>query len=111
MSRRINTPRGRTGRRSELIWVFAAVVVIAALLYWEQAAVVYVLSILAVSAFLLVVAFSDLDRGKAESDASTVGKNEALADVVEAAPVSPTNTPRRLAKPKRRGAAGGRLTG
>ena len=46
-------------------------ILVAALLYWEQAALVYVLSTLAVCGLLLVVAFSDLEgRGKELTDAA-----------------------------------------
>lgn len=63
MSRRVNTRRNRRSRG--LLWGFAAVAFVAALLYWEQAELLYVLSTLAVCGLLVVVAFSDLEsRGK-----------------------------------------------
>ncbi|HEX6622311.1 MAG TPA: hypothetical protein VF064_01270 [Pyrinomonadaceae bacterium] len=43
------------------MWVTGAAAIVAALLYWEQTAALYVLSTLAMSALLLVVAFSDLE--------------------------------------------------
>ena len=42
-------------------WIFGTSVIVIALLYWEQAAVLYVLSTLAICALLLVVMFSNLE--------------------------------------------------
>lgn len=42
-------------------WIFGSTAIVIALLYWEQAAVLYVLSTLAMCALLLVVAFSNLE--------------------------------------------------
>ena len=42
-------------------WIFGASAIVIALLYWEQAAVLYVLSTLAICALLLVVMFSNLE--------------------------------------------------
>lgn len=69
MSRRVNTRGGRKRRRGGLTRGVGAVAFVAALLYWEQAALLYVLSTLAVCGLMLVVAFSDLE-----------GRNEELAE-------------------------------
>lgn len=66
MSRRVNTTGGRKRRPGGLTWGVGTVVLVAALLYWEQAAVLYVLSSLAVCGLLLIVAFSDLEGRNAE---------------------------------------------
>jgi len=50
-------------RRRKFAWVFGASALVIALLYWEQAAMLYVLSTLAMCAVLLVVAFSNLEAG------------------------------------------------
>ena len=42
-------------------WIFGSSAIVIALLYWEQAAVLYVLSTLAMCVLLLVVAFSNLE--------------------------------------------------
>jgi Flp pilus assembly protein TadB len=42
-------------------WIFGSTAIVIALLYWEQAAVLYLLSTLAMCALLLVVAFSNLE--------------------------------------------------
>lgn len=61
MSRRVNTLKGQKRRRGTLVWVTGAVAFVSALLYWEQTALLYVLSTLAMCGLLLVVAFSDLE--------------------------------------------------
>ena len=48
-------------RYRKFAWIFGSTAIVIALLYWEQAAVLYVLSTLAMSALLLVVAFSNLE--------------------------------------------------
>ena len=48
-------------RYRKFAWIFGSTAVVIALLYWEQAAVLYVLSTLAMCMLLLVVAFSNLE--------------------------------------------------
>ena len=48
-------------RYRKFAWIFGSTAIVFALLYWEQAAVLYVLSTLAMCALLLVVAFSNLE--------------------------------------------------
>ena len=48
-------------RYRKSIWIFGTTALVIALLYWEQAAVLYVISTLAMCALLLVVAFSNLE--------------------------------------------------
>lgn len=48
-------------RYRKFAWLFGSSAMVIALLYWEQAAVLYVLSTLAMCALLLVVAFSNLE--------------------------------------------------
>jgi hypothetical protein len=43
------------------IWMLTALAAVSALLYWEQTALLYVISSLLVTGLLLVVAFSDLE--------------------------------------------------
>ena len=47
-------------RYRKFAWLFGLSATVIALLYWEQAAVLYVLSTLAMCVLLLVVAFSNL---------------------------------------------------
>jgi hypothetical protein len=48
-------------RYQKFAWIFGSTAIVIALLYWEQAAVLYVLSTLAICVLLLVVAFSNLE--------------------------------------------------
>ena len=59
--RRSESGTGLTPRYRKFAWIFGASAVVIALLYWEQAAVLYVLSTLAICALLLVVMFSNLE--------------------------------------------------
>ena len=59
---RRNRSRTRLKRRyRKFAWIFGTSGVVIALLYWEHAAVLYVLSTLAISALLLIVMFSNLE--------------------------------------------------
>ena len=58
-------------RRRILFWLFAAAAV-CALLLEEQVAVLYVLSTLAISGLMLVVAFSDLEVRDAEMQTAAI---------------------------------------
>jgi hypothetical protein len=59
---RTNRSRISFGRRyRKFAWIFGTSAIVIALLYWEQAAALYVLSTLAMCAVLLVVAFSNLE--------------------------------------------------
>ena len=55
--------KSRIGKRRyrKFAWIFGSSAIVISLLYWEQAAVLYVLSTLAMCAVLLVVAFSNLE--------------------------------------------------
>ena len=48
-------------RYRKFAWIFCSSAIVIGLLYWEQTAVLYVLSTLAMSALLLIVAFSNLE--------------------------------------------------
>lgn len=52
----------RTWRRKTKVSVIIALITASALIYWEQTAVLYVVSTLAVCIQLLLVAFSDLEN-------------------------------------------------
>ena len=53
--------RRRGWRRRTIVSIFASLITVIALLYWEQAAVLYVVSTLAVCVLLFLVAFADLE--------------------------------------------------
>jgi hypothetical protein len=78
---------------------------VTALLYWEQAALVYVLSTLALCGLLLVVAFSDLDRGDGKAGVSSGDEKEADAGPGVATTAPSLHTRGGAAKRKRRAAA------
>ena len=62
MMRRSKKRRIRSGRRHrKFLWIFGGTSTVCALLYWEQAALLYVLSTLAICGLMLVVAFSNLE--------------------------------------------------
>lgn len=61
MRRNSKSRIGLIRRYRKVAWIFSSSAIVIALLYWEQAAVLYVLSTLAICAVLLVVAFSDLE--------------------------------------------------
>ncbi len=48
-------------RYRKFAWILGPTAIVVALLYWEQAAILYVLSTLVMCALLLVVAFSNLE--------------------------------------------------
>ena len=72
MSRHGKMKLQRRGHRT-FGWLFAAAAV-CALLYWEQVALLYVLSTLAMCGLLFVVAFSNLEAKDAEMQAAAVGE-------------------------------------
>ena len=86
MSGRVNKTTGRKRRRGGAKWAFGGVAFVIALLYWEQVALLYVISVLALCGLLLVVAFSKLERGDGTAGVSSQDEKEA-----EAGPVGATN--------------------
>jgi positive regulator of sigma E activity len=80
-------------RRRKLFWLFAAAAV-CALLFEEQAAALYVFSILAICGLLMVVAFSNLEARDAEMQ---------IVAIREAADEMSTNS-RDLSRGRRRAA-------
>lgn len=54
--------RNRRGwRRRTYVWAIASIALVSGLLYWEQAAVLYLISSVVICALLLIVAFADLE--------------------------------------------------
>jgi hypothetical protein len=63
MARTTGTTTGgarKGNRRTTLIWIAASVVIIVALIWTEQVALLYVLATLSVTALLMIVAMADL---------------------------------------------------
>ena len=67
----------RKRRYRKFAWIFGSSAVVIALLYWEQAAVLYVLSTLAMCALLLVVMFSNLEARDKELHQAALKKADA----------------------------------
>ena len=88
-----NKIRIQRRRRRKFFWLFAAAAV-AALVFGEQVALLYVLSTLAMCGLLIVVAFSNLEARDAELQAAAI--KEAADDV--------SASPRDLSKGERRAA-------
>lgn len=86
MSRRQSITSGRTNRRrTTLLWIAAGAVVIIALLYWEQTALLYVLATLGVTALLVVVALADLSGArKASHESAPADDSAAIGNAVVA---------------------------
>ncbi len=65
----MNTKKKKFGRRSiALFWLAIVAIVIAALIYLEQIAVLYVLATLSLVVLLLIVGFADLEKVGADGD-------------------------------------------
>jgi hypothetical protein len=64
-------------KRRKLGWIFGTSAIVIALLYWEQAAVLYVLSTLAICALLLMVMFSNLEARDIELHQAALQKMNA----------------------------------
>ena len=64
-------------RYRKFAWIFGSSAIVIALLYWEQAAVLYVLSTLGICAVLLVIAFSNLEARDKELHQAALEKMDA----------------------------------
>ncbi len=80
-----------------MLYVAGATIIVAALLYFEYVALLYVIGTLAVTALLVVVAFADLEGAKQitgnpsapADDASAIGSG---VTSTEASPTSPASS-------------------
>lgn len=107
MSGRLSKRGTRRRRRGGLVPVLGVAALAAGLVYWGQVEIIYVLSVLGLCAFLVVVAFSDLDRGARHPGAGAAEADEAApaAGGTPAAAAAPAPVRRRAAQGRRRGAA------
>lgn len=113
MSGRLSNRGTRRRRRGGLVPVLGVAALVAGLVYWGQVEIIYVLSVLGLCAFLVVVAFSDLDRGTRQAGAGVAEADEAApaaggTTAVAAATVAastPAPVRRRAAQGRQRGAA------
>lgn len=82
MGQIVGTTKRRRWRSSKYIWMLSVVAAVSALLYWEQTALLYVISTLVLTGLLLVVAFSDLEgrdrelNKPAETDVATIAESD-----------------------------------
>lgn len=65
-------------RYRKFAWIFGPTAIVIGLLYWEQAAMLYVLSTLAMCALLLVVAFANLEARDKEQHQTALKNMDAL---------------------------------
>ncbi len=75
--RTVTATKGK--RRTTLMWIAAAVVIIIALIWTEQVALLYVLATLSVTALLLVVAMADLGGARRPLTEPAPGDDSAAA--------------------------------
>ena len=61
MAQKVELRKRRRSRRRTIIWALSVLIVISALIYWEQTAVLFVLSTVAMCVLLAVVAIADLE--------------------------------------------------
>ena len=108
MGRRFNDGVTRKRRRVRFVCVLAASALVTSLVYFEQVEIIYVLSVLGLCGFLLVVAFSDLDRDARQAAAPAREVNEAamVVDGTRAAAASVTHAPLKRGAAKRRHGVG-----
>ena len=99
MSRRA-THTGRRRRGKTYLWVAVLAIVTVALIYYEQAAIIYILATLGVTALLVVVAMSDLkgkvaDEPLPADDAAAIGSGISAASTQTATAARPSRTAKR----------------
>ena len=78
MSQAVEIKRKRRWRPRTWVSILSGLIIVISLLYWDQVALLYILSTLAVTVLMLVVAFSDL-KGREEELANTAEGHEQAA--------------------------------
>ena len=82
MSQRLANKRGfkKGGRNRTLLWIAGIALIVFLLIYFEQAAILYLLATLGITVLLLIVAFADLkgapnanELPKPNDDAAAIG--------------------------------------
>jgi peptidoglycan/LPS O-acetylase OafA/YrhL len=61
MRKSVERNRRRRSRLRTYLYALTGIIIVCALIYWEQTALLYVVSTLVVCALLLAVAFADLE--------------------------------------------------
>ena len=80
MGQIVKTSKRRRRWPSKYIWMLSAATAVSALLYWEQTALLYVVSTLLLCGLLLAVAFADLE-GSVREGLRRIRATPLLADV------------------------------
>jgi hypothetical protein len=92
----------RSWRRGTYIWALTGLATVCALIYWEQTALLFVLSTLAICVLLIMVAFADLEGRDKElhKQPDSLNKPGAESNPTTAAPVPslPDSSPRKRQK-------------
>jgi hypothetical protein len=73
MSARIQAQGRRRRRIFTLSWIAGLAIMVIALIYWEQTALLYILATLGVTALLIVVAMADLGSVDTSGEGATAG--------------------------------------
>jgi hypothetical protein len=89
--------RKKGNRRMTLVWIALAAVIIVALIWTEQVALLYVLATLSVTGLLLIVAFADLGgaRQRVLTEPAPNDDSAAAADGLGASRVAAARTAKR----------------
>jgi len=105
MSQIIATTKRRRLRRKTYIWMLSTLAAVSALIYWEQTALLYALSTLAMCILLLMVAFSNIEDREKEVDQPAETDDAAIpeSNVTSGASSPDLAAPRKITK--RKGAA------
>lgn len=85
MDKTIEKAKPRRVRLKKYVWVLSALIVVSALLYWEQIAILYVISTLLLTGLLLVVAFSDLGGSETQQNEMVETETQAAGNTTAGA--------------------------
>ncbi|HEY0006127.1 MAG TPA: hypothetical protein VGB17_15210 [Pyrinomonadaceae bacterium] len=105
MSRRPNVKGGRQkqrGRGKTFFWIAALAIVTIALIYYEQAAILYILATLGVTAILIIVALANL-KDKVADEPLPADDSAAIGSGITATLPQTATKPQRTTRAARRG--------
>ncbi|HYV03583.1 MAG TPA: hypothetical protein VFB82_03295 [Blastocatellia bacterium] len=97
----IATTKRRSLRRRTYIWMLSTLAVASALIYWEQTALLYAISTLAMCILLFMVAFANIEGGEletnqpAEADDASIHESNVMAGAPSPDIAAPRKTTRR----------------
>ncbi|MGH9907877.1 MAG: hypothetical protein ACRD8U_20095 [Pyrinomonadaceae bacterium] len=105
MSQIVERTKRHNWRRNTYLWMLSALVVVSALIYWEQTALLYALSTLAMCVLLVVVAFSDLEGRDRELNQPVESDRPRMTESNVTTGLSPSVSADPQAVKRRKGAA------